>query len=141
MAKTNRRKPPSRVRYEQAHPTISCRVPRDVYNKLRTVKKLGSFADILKAGMGVIETREKEREEFMKLRYVQGYEDGYAEAEDLYDDGYTDAEDLYKAEYPCSVCGKIISITTDSAKKAASEYMQEHRWGHGECQVNEQQNG
>ena len=137
MAKTNRRKTPSRVRYEQGHPIVSCRVSRDVYDKLQAVKKKGSFAEILKVGMGLIEARDKQREEFMKLRYVQGYEDGYAEADDLYDDGYTDAEDLYKAEYSCSVCGQIINIDTDAEKKAISKYMQEQGWGHSKCNENE----
>jgi len=128
MAKIDRRKAPSRIRYEQAHPIVSCRVPLDVYNRLEAAKKGGkSFAYILKVGMGIIEAGFRQKEEFIKMSHEMGREKGYAEA-----------EGLFKVEYPCSVCGKTISITTDSAKKAASEYMQEHRWGHSECDVNKQ---
>ena len=128
MAKIDRRKAPSRIRYEQAHPIVSCRVPLDVFNRLQAAKKGGkSFAYILKVGMGLIETEIKKRDEMVMLAHEMGREKGYAKA-----------EGLFKVEYPCSVCGKTISITTDAEKKVASKYMQEQGWRHGECNVNKQ---
>ncbi len=58
MAKTRRRhKPPSRIRYENAHPTVTCRVSRVLKDKLdeARVKYGKSFGDILRIGLGVQE--------------------------------------------------------------------------------------
>ena len=124
MAKTVRRKAPSRARYEQAHSTVSCRIPREVYDRLRAVKEAEgkSFADILKIGLGIIEVRVKEEGETRK----QGYDNGYRK-------GYAEAERTYKVTYPCSVCRKTIELTSKEAKRAANQYMQQHGWGHKEC--------
>jgi len=124
MAKATKRQPPSRVRYEQSHPTVSCRVPREVYDRLQAVKKAEgkSFADILKTGLGILELREKDKRKIRRQSHAEGYRKGYAEA-----------ERLYKVTYPCCICGEIIEITSSEAKQAASQFMQEHRWGHIAC--------
>lgn len=118
------KKAPSRVRYEQAHPTVSCRVPKEVYDRLRSVKKTEdkSFADILKMGLGITEVKAGEEGKIRKKVYIDGYRKGYVEA-----------ERLYKITYPCSVCGKTIELTSTNAKQVASGYMQEHGWGHRAC--------
>ena len=119
-----KRKAPSRVRYEQGHPTVSCRLPREVYDKLRAVMDAEdkSFADILKIGLGILKVQLKEEAEVRKKGHVEGYRKGYAEA-----------ERLYKVTYPCSVCRKTIVLSSEEAKHAASEYMQEHGWAHIAC--------
>ena len=68
MAKITGRKAPSRVRYEQGHPTVTCRVPREVYDKLHEVKeaKGKSFADILKIGLRILEERVEEEGKIRK---------------------------------------------------------------------------
>lgn len=123
------KKAPSRVRYEQAHPTVSCRVPGEVYEKLDLVKKSEgkSFADILKIGLGIIETKVREEGEIRKKAYTEGYRKGYS-----------DAECKYKITYPCSVCGETIELSSREAKQAASGYMQEHGWGHRVCHERKQ---
>jgi predicted CopG family antitoxin len=123
-----RRKAPSRIRYEQSHPTISCRVPREVYDKLRAVKDREgkSFADILKIGLGILEAWVREEREVMKKGHAEGYRKGYAEA-----------ERLYEVTYPCSVCGKTLVVTSRDEKEAIKEYMQEHGWGHRACHEGE----
>lgn len=124
MAKTTKRKAPSRVRYEQGHPTVSCRVPREVYKRLQVVKKAEgqSFADVLKIGLGILEVRVKEEAEVRKQGYDKGHRKGYAEA-----------ECLYKVTYPCSVCRDMLTVTGRAEKEAIRQYMQEHRWGHRAC--------
>ena len=54
MAK-GKHKPPSRIKYENSHPTITCRVSRELYDKLTEAREKDnkSFADLLKVGLGV----------------------------------------------------------------------------------------
>lgn len=125
MAETaNKKKAPSRVRYEQRHPTVSSRIPREIYDRLQKAKHTEgkSFADVLKIGLGILEVQAKEQGEVRKQSHVEGYRKGYAEA-----------ERLYKVTFPCSVCRKAIELTSIEAKQAASKYMQEHGWGHQAC--------
>lgn len=125
MAKRSQ-KPPSRVKYEESHPTVSCRVPRETYERLQAIKeKEGkSFADILRIGMGILKAKAKKEDK----AYSQGYEQGYNEA-----------EREFKVTYACSVCGKTITLNSEGEKEAASGYMEEHGWGHAECHKKRQQ--
>jgi len=118
------RKPPSRVRYEQGHPTVSCRVPREIYGRLKAVMeaKGQSFSDVLKVGLGLLEVQAKQEAEVRKQGYAAGYRNGCAVG-----------ERLYKVTYPCSVCRKTLAVTNEEEKEAISEYMQEQGWGHGAC--------
>jgi len=53
MVKSAKRKaPPSRIKYEQGHPVVSFRVPKEVYNELQQIKEAGekSLTDILMLG-------------------------------------------------------------------------------------------
>ncbi len=129
MTKTLKRKAPSRVRYEQGHPTVSCRLPRNFYDKLRAVidAEGKSFADVLKTGLGILEVRVKEEEEIRKKVHAEGYREGY-----------TEAERLYKVTYPCSVCGGTITVTSANEKEAINKYMLEHGWGHNLCHERKQ---
>jgi hypothetical protein len=119
-----KRKAPSRVKYEQAHPTVSCRVSREVYDRLRaaTEAKGMSFADALKVGLGLIEVQVATES---KVRW-QGHDVGYKK-------GYSEAEQLYKVTYPCNVCKKTLTVTSVGEKEDIKKYMQEQGWGHGEC--------
>lgn len=125
MAKRSQ-KPPSRVKYEESHPTVSCRVSRETYDRLQEMKeKEGkSFADILKIGLGILALKAKKDEK----AYSRGYRDGYREA-----------EREFKVAYACSVCGKTITLNSEGEKEAASGYMEEHGWGHAECHRKRQQ--
>lgn len=109
MTKMAKRKAPSRIRYEQSHPTVSCRLPRDVYAKLSGVSYAEgkSFADVLKIGLGILEVHVKKEEEIRKKGCDEGYRKGYAEA-----------ERLYKVTYACSVCGKPLTVTSGPEKEA-----------------------
>jgi len=89
----NKHKPPSRLRYERAHPTISLRVDLDTYEKLRGIQDRSgkSLAALIKECLGLRE----------------------ASVNDSYEKGYRDAEDRHKFSFPCSICGGEIAISND----------------------------
>ncbi|MFC1968599.1 hypothetical protein ACFLVX_04350 [Chloroflexota bacterium] len=120
MAKITGRKYPSRINYEQANPTVSCRVPKEIYERLKTVKEADdkSFADILKIGLGMLEPIFDKAED----REIE-----------VYSEGYSEAENKYKTTYRCSICRKMMEINTIEEKVAAGLLMTEKGWGHGEC--------
>lgn len=112
-----RRVPPSRVRYEQQNPTVSIRVSRELYDRLRALREQSdrSLGDILREAMGV-------QEPATGAAYNRGYAEGCA-----------DAENLYRVGYRCCVCNGLLTIDDDTSKRAAAEYMREHGWGHSSC--------
>jgi hypothetical protein len=120
----DRRKPPSRIRYEQTHPTVSCRVPTAIYDRLQEVKENEgkSFVDILKVGLGILEVKAKKDEQ----AYSRGYRDGYHQA-----------EFKFKITYACNVCGELIAVNTRDEKEAIKHYMEDQGWGHKVCQEKE----
>ena len=71
--------PQSRVRYQQRKPTISIRVPREIYDRLKGLREQGekSLDDILREALGV-------QERSTRAAYNRGYKKGYADAEELY---------------------------------------------------------
>jgi len=119
MSKQNR-KAPSRVRYEENHPTVSCRVTKEIYQQLQDIKQREkkSFADILKIGLGILQS-DGEMED-------KAYRRGF-------DKGYRKAEKEFKVTYACAVCGEAVELSSTQAKQAASKYMTEHNWGHAQC--------
>lgn len=119
-----KRTPPSRKKYEQENPTVSCRVPKELYDGLKAAKDADgrSFTDILKLGLGILELKVSKEQEARG----EGFEEGFG-------DGYEAAESLYKVTFPCSVCRKTIAVTDKTTKEAVKRYMVEHGWGHAEC--------
>ena len=124
MSKTLKRKAPSRAKYEQAHPTVSCRVERELYERLQAAKETEgkSFADILKAGLGALEVKIAKEEEVWERGYDQGYKKGCA-----------DAQAKYAVYYPCSVCGGMLTVSSEEERQAIKSCMKERGWGHGSC--------
>ena len=124
MVKGKTKRTPSRVKYEQSHPTVSFRVSKELYDRLQAVKKAEgkSITDVLKVGVGLLEVEVRKGKEIRVQAYDEGWEKGIAEA-----------EELYSVSYPCSVCGKAIVVTSEAEKKAIRGYMREHGWGHADC--------
>ena len=120
----DKNKPPSRARYEQANPTVSCRVTREIYDRLSKIRKEQgkSFGDIVRLGLGIIEPEAAKETE----AYAEGYVKGL-------DDGFRDGEQTYKVMYCCKVCGELIAMESTEEKLAASRYMEEHGWRHASC--------
>lgn len=100
-------------------------MPQEIYDRLKKVKKGEgkSFTDILNVGLGILEVKMKNDLEFGAFSYEEGY-----------DLGYTEADNLHKVTYPCKICGQTMIVTSAEEKEAIKTYMQEHGWGHRECQ-------
>ena len=118
-------KAPSRRKYEEANPVLSFRVPRKIYEELRMVK--GSTGEsrtkVLMAGLGLYKVKIKTEKEIWQKAYDQGVEKGRQEV-----------WDLLAVNYPCSICGKEITVHTEEEKKAIRKFMTESGWHHGDCE-------
>ena len=124
MAKKNKGKPPSRIKYEAEHPTISCRVSREIYEQLINIKATEgkSFSDILKVGLSILEVKIDKESHVFQRAYANGYEDRHR-----------DGEAKYKVAYCCFGCGSLIDVDTEEEKEAAADYMMQNKWGHSFC--------
>lgn len=136
MAKVCKNKPPSRVKYEKAHPTVSCRVPQQVYAELAKAKVTTgrSFADFLKIGLGIVQARTKVDEALKKRCHQAGYQAGHQDGYEAgHEDGFAKAKETYLVTYPCSDCGKALSVTSKNAKAAVAKLMHDAGWHHTNC--------
>ena len=122
--KKQRRKSPSRIRYEARRPVFSFRLDKELNDRIQQVKKVEgkSNTDIIKAGVGLYEVKIRTEKEVWDKAYNQGFEEGIKWA-----------EKEYAVPYSCGVCGKEIVVDSDAEKKAIREYMREHGWGHSGC--------
>jgi len=115
-------KPPARIRYEQSHPTVSCRLDGNTRALLKQrLEDLGgiSFADFVKDALGTLQ---------LKMPDVEQIE-GKA-----WDEGHAQAMDEYQIWYYCSVCRGRIDVEPNSdSHKAMIGYMKEHGWAHASC--------
>ena len=112
-----RRPPPSRVRYEQANPTISVRVSRGLYDQLKQLKAQSgkSIGDVLREAMG-------KQKASVGLAYSRGHRRGFS-----------DAERRYRTDYRCCRCGGTLTIESENEKRAVATYMREYGWAHDSC--------
>ena len=113
---SNKKKSPSRERYEKENPTVSGRIPKETrHNLLLNLKKIGmTLPDALKILAGELEVKVIPINEARQA-------------------GYEEAKNLYMVTFPCDVCGKPIPIKNPKTKEAVSKYMTEHGWAHAEC--------
>jgi len=116
-------KPPARVRYEESHPTISCRLSKDEYDLLnQRLEDLGgvSFADFVRDSLGLLQLKIPETREIKERARSTGYDQGKKD---------------HQIWYYCSVCQQRIDMAPNSeSHKAMTGYMKEHGWGHTSCQ-------
>ncbi|GAH00260.1 unnamed protein product [marine sediment metagenome] len=115
-------KPPARIRYEQSHPTVSCRLDKDTHNLLQQrLEDLGgvSFADFVKESLGLLQLKMPDVEEIKEIASGEGY---------------NQATEEYQIWYYCAVCRKRIDVEPNSdSHKAIIGYMKEHGWAHASC--------
>ena len=66
---------------------------------------------------------------------LRGKEEGWGDGfDDGKKQGHEQAREEFEISYPCSVCGKPITMKPGSeSHKAMVGYMKEHGWGHGNC--------
>jgi len=116
------KKKPSRIRYEEQHPTVSFRLPKGLYDKLKShISDRGiSFADFIKEALGEQEAK------------LPGIDIGKIRRE-AYDEGYDKAFDDWAIDFPCAVCRERLPITPNSdCHKAVKQFLKKN-WGHPEC--------
>lgn len=109
--------PPSRIKYNEGHPTISVRVSRELYLRLQELKRLSgkTVGDVVREAM-------QTQGASAKASYQRGHKAGFAAA-----------EQQYRVDYHCSVCGGTLTLESATAKQAAARYMREHGWRHNKC--------
>ena len=122
--KSNKKKSPSRERYEQNHPTRSFRTSKELDDRIEAIKKTEnmSFTDIVKVAVGHIEVKVRAEEEVRQEAYDKGWEDGIEAA-----------EGLYAVSCTCSKCGKKKTVIDDDEKQALRRFMMANRWHHADC--------
>jgi hypothetical protein len=115
-------RPPARVRYEQSHPTVSCRLSKDEYDLLKQcLDDLGgvSFADFVKNSLNILQLRIPETRETKERARRAGYDE---------------AKKKHQIWYYCDICNQRIDVLPDSvAHKAMIKSMRENGWGHKRC--------
>jgi len=119
MVRKTKRLPPSKIKYNKNHPTVSARLPKDKRDKLLQVLK----------SLDVTLTQ-------LLLHFIDEYEIKVKPVDEARKVGYEEAKKVYMITYPCSVCKQLIGITSPKAKEAASKYMTERGWAHAECLKN-----
>jgi len=120
--KRSAHRPPARVRYEESHPVVSCRLSKDEYDLLKQrLEDLGgvSFADFLKDALGVIKVDMGNVNRIREVAHEAGYEQGKKD---------------HRIWYPCHVCRRPMYVTPrDESHKAIVRLLRKERWGHGAC--------
>lgn len=115
-------KPPARIRYEQGHPTVSCRLDGDTHALLKQhLEDMGgvSFADFVKDSLGLLQLKMPDTEKMKETARSEGYDQ---------------AKKDYEIWYYCGVCQKRIDISPNGdSHKAMIGYMKENGWGHQSC--------
>jgi len=105
MVKSTHKPPPARIRYEQSHPTMSCRLDKDSHALLKQrLEDLGgvSFADFVKDSLGLLQLKMPDKDN--------------------------------QIWYYCAVCQERIDMKPNSGShKAIIGYMKEHGWAHSSC--------
>jgi deoxycytidylate deaminase len=120
--KSNKKKSPSREKYEKENPTVSGRMPKEKRDKF--------YANLAKSGRSVSDALNSLADNLeLKVRPI----------EEARKAGYEEAKNLYMVTFPCSKCGEPIPIKNPKTKEAVSKYMTEHRWAHAECHKQRQQ--
>lgn len=120
----NSKKSPSRIKYEQNHPTISVRLPKDKREKLLAMLKTMdvTLPQLILNFIGEHEIKIQPIEIIKGTSFRAGLGKGYQQA-----------VKNCAIKYPCSKCGKEIVVSTEEEKKAIRGFMTESGWRHGDC--------
>ena len=119
-----KKKSPSKERYDKNNPVTSFRLSKEDGDfSLAMRKKEGmSHAAVYRVGLGLIKVKVKAEEEVRREAYDKGWEKGIE-----------GAFNLYAVTYPCSKCGKEMTVDTDEEKKAIRKFLTSSGWHHGNC--------
>ena len=113
-------KPPSRIRYEEGHPTLSCRLDKQTHDLLhKRIKDNGlSFADFVKAQLGILEFKIPDVKKIQKEAYQKGYAKAINE---------------YRIQLLCQKCGQPMTVTPNGNFHKAMRNQFEGTWFHTNC--------
>lgn len=106
-------KPPSKIKYDKSHPTVSIRVTRELYDRLKELREQGgkTLGDILREAL-------KQQAPSTKKAYQLGL---------------NVAKQQFAVSYKCSVCGETMTVRFSNERKAIAGYMQKQGWRHNKC--------
>jgi hypothetical protein len=112
--------PPSKVKYDENHPIVSCRISKADFEKLKTsaVAENLNMVDLLKIGLGIVE----KREDNLYTEYKRGYASGFEAA-----------EKKYRINIPCGECDEMITIEQGESMNNLKEFLINHRLHHEGC--------
>ena len=114
-------KPPSRIRYEQSHPTISFRVSRETHDKLKEhlIRRRVSFADFVKESLGIQQLKIPDIGKIKETNWIQGY---------------NKAMEKYEITIRCHRCRQPMTVTPNSPlHQTIMDYI-EGAWSHTNCE-------
>jgi len=118
-------KPPSRVRYEKSHPTVSCRLNKETYDLLKQrLKELGgaSVADFVKDALGRLQLKMPELEDTERVR------------EEAKREGYNQATKEWQIWYYCFMCEKKVTVKPNSVDhNRIIDLARKKCWSHESC--------
>jgi flagellar biosynthesis/type III secretory pathway protein FliH len=139
---TRRNEPPSRLRYEAAHPTVAVHCDAETKARLVALREATdlSLGSLVKQALGVLERdvgaarsagaaqgREAGRRSGLAEGRLAGREEGRQA-------GFAEARRRYRITYPCAKCGKDLDLTAGSEDaKAARQALIDAEWAHDEC--------
>ena len=120
--RVKRHVPPSRIRYEESHPIIAIRVPRQIHDQLVEIREKTdqSWADLMNVALKLQEpvlTRKPDQKELDKA-FEEGLEEGWKE---------------YSIVFPCSKCGKDIIVNSEN-KQLIIQHLRNSGLKHKKCQ-------
>jgi hypothetical protein len=122
--KNNKKKSPSRDRYDKENPTVSGRMPKEKRDKF--------YANLAKSGRTVSDALNSLANE-LELKVIPIDEVRQQIFDEGMEYGMEAIDDLYAVKYPCSKCGKEMVVTDENEKKAIRDFMIENGWHHGDC--------
>ena len=113
-------KPPSRVRYEKSHPTVSCRLNKETYDLLKQhLDELGgvSVADFVKDALGRLQLKMPKPEVTERVK------------EESKREGYSQAIEEWQIWYYCDICKKKATVKPNSTNhKEIIDFAKRHCW-------------
>jgi hypothetical protein len=142
--------PPSRLRYEAAHPTVAVHCDLETKARLIALRDVAglSLGELVKQALellerdvesarrdgfnkGLLEGPRAGREEGRTAGLEEGRTAGLEEGRKA---GFAEAVRSYRIAYPCASCGKLMAMKVGSGDAAAArQAVIDARWSHGDC--------
>ena len=134
--------PPSRLRYDAAHPTVAVHCDLETKARLIALRDATglSLGELVKQALELLERDvESARRDGFNKGLVEGRRAGREEGrtaglEEGRKAGFAEAVRRYRITYPCGRCGKLIAVEVGSEEASeARQALIDARWGHREC--------